>query len=77
MPQMQTNQPARKVYAGTIAGALTTVIVWLLRDLAGLSVPEPVAVALTTLIVFLAGYYMPPSEMDQVVVPPQEKGLEQ
>ena len=69
MARMQTAQPARKVIGGTLAGALTTVVVWGV-DASGMMqepIPAPVATALTTILAFLVGYYLPPSATDQVL----------
>lgn len=45
----------RKVAAGGIAGAVTTVIVWALSEF-GVEMPPEVAAALTTLLAVGAGY---------------------
>lgn len=69
MARMQTPQPARKVIGSTLAGALTTLVVWFI-DGSGIMpdpIPAPVATALTTILAFLVGYYLPPSATDQVL----------
>lgn len=42
--------PSRKVTAGALAGALSVVIVWLLKELMATNVPAEVASALTTIL---------------------------
>ena len=44
-----------KVVAGTLAAALVTIIVWIAAA-AGVSVPVEVQGAVTTILVFVAGY---------------------
>lgn len=47
--------PSRKITSVALAGALTTIAVWLLA-LGGVEVPAQVAAALTTVLTFGAGY---------------------
>lgn len=72
--RMLTDSPASKVNAATIAAALTSLILYLLKhyvikDAAGL--PDPVeyaiGVLITAAVTFLAGYFTPPAGKDQVV----------
>ena len=65
MAQMETGAPTTKVMGGTVGAAVATLIIWLLTK-AGLTVDEGVKVALTTVITFLAGYYVSPAPRDQV-----------
>ena len=44
-----------KVVAGTLAAALVTIIVWIAAA-AGITVPVEVQGAITTILVFVAGY---------------------
>jgi len=44
-----------KVIAGTLAAAIVTIIVWA-ASAAGISVPVEVQGAVTTILVFVAGY---------------------
>jgi len=53
--------PVRKVNAAGLAGALMTVIAWMLSR-RGISMPPDVAAALTTVLSFVAGYLTPPAE---------------
>jgi hypothetical protein len=52
-----------KVTAATVAGALTTIIVWLLT-FAGIDMPVVVQGAITSILVFAAGYATPSSSGD-------------
>lgn len=72
--QMLSSAPAAKVNAATIAAALTSLVLYLLKayvikDATG--VPEPVAYAvgvlITAAVTFLAGYITPPASQDQVI----------
>lgn len=69
MARMQNAQPARKVIGGTLAAALTTIVVWGVNASGVMTDPIPAHIsgALTTVLTFLVGYYLPPSENDQIV----------
>lgn len=56
MSDRSTLAPVPKVIAGTIAGAATVVIVWLLHQFAGVDLPAEVAAALTVLLTAGAAY---------------------
>ncbi len=66
MPRMQTLMPTRKVTGGALAGAVTTILIAVLSR-SDISISNEVAVAITTLVTFLASYFIPPAERDQVV----------
>jgi putative flippase GtrA len=51
--------PRPKVAAAGIAGAATTILIWILNSLLGVEVPPEVAAALATILAFLAGYFTP------------------
>jgi putative flippase GtrA len=53
--------PRPKVAAAGIAGAITTIVIWILNSLLGVEVPPEVAAAITTVLAFLAGYFTPQS----------------
>lgn len=53
-------RPTQKVAAGSIAGAVTVIVVWAV-GLAGLAVPAYVAAAVTLLLTAAAAYIMPES----------------
>jgi len=68
--KMKGTAPIRKVTAGALGGAIVAVLVWYLNSF----VLEPdqqitgeVAAALTTIVTFLIGYFVPPSAKDEVV----------
>jgi len=69
MARMKTGIPTTKVLGATLGGAAATLIIYLIEAEIGLSHPLPDAVeaALTTLVVFVVGYVVPPSERDQIV----------
>jgi len=53
-----------KVSGATLAGAVTALLVWV-AGLLGLEVPGEAAVAVTTLITFTVGYFVPdPARID-------------
>jgi hypothetical protein len=60
-PRSASAAPVRKVAAGAIGGAITTIVVWVIRLIAPqVVIPAEVAAALTTLIVFAVSYFTPP-----------------
>jgi len=50
--------PEKKVTAATLAGAIVTILIWILH-MAKIDMPAEVATALTTVIVFVAAYLAP------------------
>lgn len=54
-----TAQPTRKVATAGGAGALVLILVWVLEEFAGISIPAEVASALTVLVSFAAAYVVP------------------
>ncbi len=50
--------PEKKVTAATLAGAVATILVWILH-LAGVDVPSEVAAAIATVLAAVAGYFAP------------------
>jgi hypothetical protein len=61
--------PVRKVAAGGVAGALTTIIVWILSVAFKIDIPPEIAAAITVVLSFAAGYFIPPAANDVVVSP--------
>jgi len=58
--------PTRKVGAGALAGALSVVLVWALNSFLftnpnGAKITGEIASALTTILTFLVGYFVPDS----------------
>lgn len=67
MARMQSAAPSRKVIVGTVAGAVTTIVVWVVDATAGVKIPGEVSAAITTVLTFIVSYMVPPSADDQVV----------
>jgi hypothetical protein len=57
-----SNVPTRKMAAVGVAGALTTVIITISRDVIGYEMSADLASAITTIITFVAGYLTPNSD---------------
>lgn len=51
-------KPNTKVAAGGLAGGLSMIIIWLLGQL-DVDLPAEVAAAITTLVTFAVGYFVP------------------
>lgn len=66
-PRMATSKPTRKVQAGGLAAAVTIIIVWSLRQFAGVEVPVEVGMAITTVVSLLTQYIVPPAAQDRVI----------
>jgi hypothetical protein len=54
--------PRPKVAAAGIAGAATTLLIWILNSFLGVEVSPEVAAALATILAFVAGYFTPQSQ---------------
>lgn len=52
-------KPRPKVVAGTVGGAVSTILLWVLTGLVHLSVPAYVAAAVTVLVTAAAAYIVP------------------
>ncbi len=59
-------RPLAKINAVALAGAVTVVVAWAMRQFAGIELPAEVQAAITTLIASLAGYLTPllPGEVE-------------
>ena len=64
--RMQTSWPTQKVQAGAVAGALTTIALFILKS-AGIDVPGEVGAAIVTVLTFLVSYVVPPHDRDVTV----------
>lgn len=51
-----TTVPSRKVTAGSLAGAVTAILVWTANDFFGIEIPADVASAVTVVIAFSTSY---------------------
>ena len=74
MAAMQNSaMPIRKVSVGALAGAVSTVIVFVLNTFVlshDQQIPAEVATALATVLSFCASYFVPPAADDGVVPQP-------
>jgi hypothetical protein len=64
--------PEKKVTAAAIAGAFTTILVWILH-LTGVDIPAEVSAALTTVLSAVAGYMAPHTHRPDLAQPTVEK----
>jgi hypothetical protein len=60
--------PEKKVTAATLAGAVVTIVVWILK-LSGVDLPAEVATAITTVLVAVAGYMAPHTHRPDLAPP--------
>jgi hypothetical protein len=60
--------PEKKVTAATLAGAIVTILVWVL-SLAGIDIPGEVAAAITTVLVAASAYLTPHSHRADIARP--------
>jgi fluoride ion exporter CrcB/FEX len=72
--RMQNNVPIRKVTAGGAAGAITTIVVWILNTFVlqqeNQQITAEIAAAITTLISFAVSYYVHPGRNDIAIEEP-------
>ena len=66
MTRMATSKPARKVIASSIGAAVATLVIWCIQIWFGVETPPPVQAAITVIVSFLLGYYVPPAPQDQI-----------
>jgi len=64
--------PEKKVTAAALAGAIATILVWIL-NLAGVDMPAEVAAALTTILAAVAGYMAPHTHRPDLARPADQK----
>jgi len=50
--------PNRKVGAGALAGAISVLLVWLVKHFSGTDIPAEQASGLTTIITFITSYFV-------------------
>lgn len=62
MAESNTN-PNRKVVVGAAAGAAMTIIAWCSKAYAGVEIPAEVALAGSTIMVFMLQYFVPNAEV--------------
>jgi hypothetical protein len=60
--------PEKKVTAATLAGAIATILVWVLH-LFGVDMPAEVAAAITTVLAAVAGYMAPHTHRPDLAEP--------
>jgi hypothetical protein len=68
MARQFSAKPIRKVAGGALAGAATSLFVWLLKSISRVDVPADVASALTVIVTFAVSYRIPASDEDLIQV---------
>lgn len=58
-------RPLNKVIGGAFAGAVTIVLVWAVKQFAGVEAPAEVASAFTTITTAVVAYLVPLSEREE------------
>ena len=72
MPEKKvTAVPEKKVTAAALAGAVATILVWILH-LTGVDIPPEVAAAITTILAAAAGYLAPHTHRPDLAQPATE-----
>ena len=56
---MNESSPQRKVVAGGIAGAISSIGVWALEQFGGVTIPAEIALATYTVVLFILQYAVP------------------
>lgn len=62
--RMPTAAPARKVAAGGLGGAVSVIVIACLQHFAKLNIDPTLASAITIVISFILGYFIPPGAGD-------------
>jgi len=65
--KQQSATPTRKVMAGTLAGAITTIVVWGINTY--WPIPNAISEAIPIVVFFIVSYIVPPAARDQIVQP--------
>jgi hypothetical protein len=73
MTESSSARPVQKVTAGLLAGAITTILVYVVSIAVDVEIPPTIAAAVTTLIGFLISYVVPPGADEQVVRVPRAR----
>lgn len=60
---MPVQAPSRKVNVGLAAGAGMTILAWASKAFAGVEIPAEVALAGSTVLVFILQYFVPNPEV--------------
>jgi len=50
--------PTKKVSAGALAGAVTIILIWVVGEATSTDVPGAVGAAITTILTFVASYFV-------------------
>ena len=56
MASMQSALPARKVWVGALCGAVTGIVVYIVRAASGTSIPGEISAEITTVLTFIVSY---------------------
>ena len=70
MASTETGAPTTKVMSGTVGAAAATLVIWGINTWVMVkpqTLDAGTSAALTTVITFISGYYMPPAQKDRVV----------
>jgi hypothetical protein len=66
-----SSAPTRKVTIGAATGAATAIMVWIFNEFdilpGGKDIPGDIGAAITTLLTFVASYFVSPSPSDSIV----------
>ena len=57
-----------KVFGATLGATFSALVLWALKDGAGLSIGQGIQAAITSLATFVAGYAIPPAPRDAVAL---------
>jgi hypothetical protein len=74
MPNLKSARPIRKVTTGSVAGAIVTLVIWLLGTVWDVKVPSEITAALTTLVSFGISYLTPSRPDDLIAASEADRG---
>lgn len=55
--------PSRKVNSAALAGGISIMLVWAVKQWGGVEMPAEVASGFTTVLSFITGYFVPDAEV--------------
>lgn len=64
--RQSSDAPTTKTWAAVIAGAITTIMVWAIRQFGHIDIPAEIAMAIQICVTFATSYLTPPGAKDTV-----------
>ena len=69
MARMVTQTPTRKVVSSSLSAPISILLIWVVETTTGIDIPPSVEAAILMILVFVTGYFTPPSSLDRLEEP--------